>query len=366
MKFLTHSKVFLSLLPLLGCQQEQPTVSPEYRQLTSAVYASGSIEPLNAYQVFAPTSGILQEKLVEAGDTVEKDEALFMISQESASLELASARERLATARRNAADNSPLIMDIRLSLEQAEERLQQDSIDYRRQQNLMEQNATSRSALEQARMAYLTSRNKLQSARVNLEQTREDLQDKLQEARISYQLAAERQGNTVVKSRFGGKVYQTYIKEGEMVTSNQPLAVLGDAASFYLELIVDERDISRVKPGMPVVFSSDILNDTILRAEVSKIYPFMNEEDRSFRVDARITDVDFTFYDGASVEANIIIEQKDRALVIPRTALVGEDSVLVQQNGEAVLVKITKGIENLEMVEVLSGIEEDAKLLTQR
>ena len=310
MKFLTLPIVFLSLMLLFGCQQEQPTVSPEYRQLTSAVYASGSIEPLNAYQVFAPASGILQEKLVEAGDNVEKDEALFMISQESASLELASARERLATAQRNAAENSPLIMDIRLSLEQAEERLQQDSLDYRRQQNLMEQNATSRSALEQARMAYLASRNKLQSARVNLEQTSEDLQDRLREVRIAYQLAAERQGNTVVKSRFGGKVYQTYIREGEMVTSNQPLAVLGDASSFYLELIVDERDISRVKIGMPVVFSSDILNDTILRAEVSKIYPFMNEEDRS------LMNIPFVMADGyKELEADFLKFATDQGMV---------------------------------------------------
>lgn len=352
---------------LLGaCQSEQPTIRPEYRKLTSAVYASGSIEPVDHYQVFAPKAGILHEKLVEEGEMVAAGEPLFIISQDAASLQLASARDRLATARRNAAPQSALLRDARLQVDQAREKYQQDSIDYQRQQNLLDKQATSLRAVEQARLAFIASRSAYQSARAKLEQTRQNLWDQLEEARIQYQLAAEEQGNTIVKSRMAGRVYQTHIKEGEMVSPNQPLAVLGHANAFYLELIVDERDIAKVKPGMQVLFSSDILSDSILQAEVSKIYPYMNEEDRSFRVDARITKDGLTLYDGASVEANIIIDQKERALVIPRSALVGEDSVLVERNGEAVMVKITKGIENLEMVEVLEGIEEDTKLLTQR
>lgn len=364
--------VTLKLLLILGisflyaCQSEQQTISPEYKTLTSAVYASGNIEPVNAYQIFAPSAGILQQKLVNAGDQVTQGQPLFIISQESSSLQLENAREKLATARRNAADNSSILRDTKLKLEQAKEQYMQDSVNYERQQNLLRQNATSKTNVEQARLAFINAKSTFQSAKANLEQNRQDLSDRLKEAEIQYQLAAEEQGNTVMKSRINGRVYQTYLKEGEMVTSNQPLASLGDQREFFLELIVDERDIAKVKPGMKVLFSTEILADSVLEAEVSKIYPYMNEENRSFRVDASIPENNLSLYDGASVEANIIIEQKDRALVIPRAALVGEDSVLVERDGETVKVKIIKGIQNLEMVEVLSGIEENTKLITER
>jgi multidrug efflux pump subunit AcrA (membrane-fusion protein) len=366
MRFLLSILSWLFVAGLTSCQQEQPKVTPEYRKLTSAVYASGSIEPLDAYQVFAPAAGILEEKLVVEGNVVEPGEPLFVIRQETTSLQLTGARERLTTAERNASPNSALLQQARLQLEQARERYLQDSTDYQRQQNLLAKNATPRRSVEQARLAYISSKSALQSAKVNLEQLHDNLNDQLREAQIQYQIAAEERGNTIVKSRMQGKVYQTSIEEGEMVSPNQALAVIGHADAFYLELIVDERDIAKVAPGMRVLFTSDILSDTLLEAEVSKIYPYMNQEDRSFRVDASIPQDDLLLYDGASVEANIIIEQKERALVIPRSALIGEDSVLIEREGEAVMVKITKGIENLEMVEVLSGLQEDSKLLTQR
>lgn len=366
MRQLSSFTLIFSIGLMSACQSEQPTISPEYKTLTSAVYASGNIEPVNGYQMFAPSAGILQQKLADAGDPVEEGQPLFIISQESSSLQLENAGERLATARRNASENSTVLRDLYLKLEQAREQYLQDSTDYQRQQNLLKQNATSKTALEQARLAFITSKSTFQSAKVSVQQNQQDLQDRLREAQIQYQLAAEEQGNTVMKSRINGKVYQTFLKEGEMVSMNQPLASLGDEDEFYLQLIVDERDIAKIQPGMKVLFSTEILSDSVLEAEVSKIYPYMNEENRSFRVDASIPKTELALYDGASVEANIIIEQKERALVIPRSALIGEDSVMVDRDGEAVKVKISKGIQNLEMVEVLGGIEEDAKLITQR
>lgn len=358
--------VFSACLTLVGCQQESPTLTPEYRKLTSAVYASGSVEPVGAYQVFAPSAGILQGKLINEGNLVDEGELLFIISQEAANLQLASAKKQLATAQRNSASNSAILKEAQLRVEQAKEKSLQDSADYQRQKNLIEKNATSRRKVELARLVYISSKSAWLSAKVNLVRTRESLRDQLQEASIQYQLAAEQQGNKLVKSRLDGKVYQTYIREGEMVSPNQPLAVLGHADQFYLELIVDERDIAKVKPGMRVIFSSDVMADSILEAEVSKIYPYMNQQDRSFRVDATISGEAPPLFDGASVEANIIVEEKERALVIPRSVLVGEDSVLVERDDETMAVKITTGIENLEMVEVIRGLDENSKILIPR
>ncbi|MFP4503886.1 MAG: efflux RND transporter periplasmic adaptor subunit [Cyclobacteriaceae bacterium] len=357
---------YLIFVLLFSCQQAQETVSPEYRSLTTAVYASGSIEPVNAYQVFAPVQGILQQKLVEAGEEVREGQVLFVISQENTSLLLENAQQALETARREADPNSAALRELQLRLENAKERFQQDSLNYKRQQNLIAKNATSQQAVEQAKIAFISSRNALASIRISLEESGKNRQDALERAQIQYRMAAEAQGNTLVKSRINGKVYQIYLKEGEMVNLNQPLAEVGEADRFYLSLIVDERDIAKITPGKEVLFTTDILEDTLLRAEVSKIYPYMEQATRSFQVEASLPAYELPFYNGASVEANIIVSRKERTMVIPRSALIGEDSVLVDMNGEVEKVQIRKGIENLEMVEVLEGIEEDTKLITKR
>ncbi|MHB1279511.1 MAG: efflux RND transporter periplasmic adaptor subunit, partial [Bacteroidia bacterium] len=43
----------------MGCGKKGESVSPEYRDLTEAVYASGNLYPVNEYRLFANTEGTL-------------------------------------------------------------------------------------------------------------------------------------------------------------------------------------------------------------------------------------------------------------------------------------------------------------------
>jgi multidrug efflux pump subunit AcrA (membrane-fusion protein) len=130
-----------------------------------------------------------------------------------------------------------------------------------------------------------------------------------------------------------------------------------------LQLAVDERDMARVADGQRVRFTTDLLTDTVLAAEVSGIHPFLNQVDRSFTVEATVVPADLPLYPGSTVEANIIIRQKDRALVLPKTALVGDDSAWVVRNGERRRIKIATGVANMEVVEVVSGLDESTEVI---
>jgi multidrug efflux pump subunit AcrA (membrane-fusion protein) len=227
----------------------------------------------------------------------------------------------------------------------------------------MARNATSKVALEEAELRFVSSKNNYQAARQRWVQRQAELEDRLAEAQIEYRLAAEEKGNALIESRIDGKIYSIVPEVGEMVSSNQPLALLGDSGQFLLKLTVDERDIAKVKTRQEVVFSMDVLPDTTLRAHISKIYPSMNQEDRTFTVEAEVAQTSLPLYAGASVEANIVIQQKENALVIPQAALMGGDSVMVEQDGERKKVKVRKGAENLSMVEVMFGLSENSKII---
>lgn len=351
------------LIATASCGNEEQVVSPEYKVITEAVYAAGSLQPHQEYQVFAPVSGILNQKMVNVGDKVTTGQLMFSITHEAPDLRMQNAQQQLTRARRESSSTSPLLAELQLDMENARQQYITDSLNYIRQKNLIDHNATSKVALEEAELKFVSSKNSFQATQQRLAQRQDELKDQLSEAQIEYRLAAEEKGNALIESRIDGKIYSILPEVGEMVNTNEPLAMVGDSSEFLLKLTVDERDIAKVKTGQEVVFTMDVLADTTFKAQVSKIYPSMNAEDRTFTVEAEVKKTALPLYAGASVEANIIIQQKQNALVIPQSALIGEDSVMVEQDGEKKKIKVRKGAENLSMVEVLSGLSENSKII---
>ena len=64
-----------------------------------------------------------------------------------------------------------------------------------------------------------------------------------------------------------------------------------------------------------------------------------------------------------SIEANIIIAHKDNALIIPKKVIQANDEVEVQSLGINKKIKIKRGLENLEYVEVVEGIKAEDEVV---
>ena len=60
------------------------------------------------------------------------------------------------------------------------------------------------------------------------------------------------------------------------------------------------------------------------------------------------------------MEANIIIRQQNNALIIPRKALVADDSVQVKQDGNIKTIAVETGIRTLDDVEIVKGLDESS------
>jgi HlyD family secretion protein len=80
-------------------------------------------------------------------------------------------------------------------------------------------------------------------------------------------------------------------------------------------------------------------------------------------VDAVLRDSLPGSFSGLAVEANIIIRHKEKALVIPKAALIGNDSVVVRKDGDETIVRVTKGIQTLEEVEIIEGVDSSTELI---
>ena len=123
-------------------------------------------------------------------------------------------------------------------------------------------------------------------------------------------------------------------------------------------MLVDEVDIIRISKNQNVIIHLDAYNGQVFTGKVSKIYPKKDERNQTFKVEAVFENAPAKLYPELSFEPNIIIPRKDNVLTIPKAFLI-DDGMVKTDDG---LIPITIGLQNMEYVEVLSGITKDTHL----
>jgi multidrug efflux pump subunit AcrA (membrane-fusion protein) len=109
----------------------------------------------------------------------------------------------------------------------------------------------------------------------------------------------------------------------------------------------------------------DAYPDQVFQAKVAKIYPLLNRQEQSFRVDAYFVDkIPVKLY-GLNIEANIVIKEREKALVIPRRALGKGDSVLVRRGNYTKKIKIRVGAQDRDYAEVVAGLPDSSTVIMQ-
>jgi HlyD family secretion protein len=359
--------LLLFALPFLsGCGSKKATMHPEYKEVTEAVYASGNIYPENEYKVYANADGILLNAFVEEGDSIHSNQVIFHIESEAQDIRSKNAGEIYSTAVENYGVNSPALREMADALSTAKVKLANDSLNYTRYKVLFEKNATSQSELDRMKLVYTTSKNDFDMKKSTIQKLRNQLFVELQNAETNFKTSSIDNANFNVKSLISGMVYEIYKKKGESIRRGEPIALIGDAHKIYAKLVVDEQDIARIKKGQEVLVRVDYNKEKIFKAKVEKIYPKLTKEDQSFRVDAIFTGEQPPVLYGLTLEANIVISQKTKTLTIPKSAIMDGDTVTVIENGEEKKIKIKRGIENLELTEVLSGLTDKSQIVVKK
>ncbi|WP_019989981.1 efflux RND transporter periplasmic adaptor subunit [Rudanella lutea] len=356
--------LYLLLLTLfVGCNRGTESLSPTYRELTEAVYASGNVYPRNEYTVTADATGILEQRLVNEGDTIRQNQLLFVLESEAENARQQAAASALRQAQTNLGPNSPVLAELEAQVRNARTRLSNDSINYTRFRELYNQNATSRAELERAELNYTLARNNLRAQLNTLQRSKNQIGLDVANSRSQLVVSEVAGRNTRVRSFVNGKVYEVYKDPGEVVRIGDPLALVGSGNRLFAQLSVDESDFGRIRVGQSVLLKADVYAGKVFNARVSKVYPKLNRADQSFRVDAEFTSDTPDAYYGLTVEANIIISQRPRVLTIPKSYVIGQDSVWVEQDGKKQKIRFQKGAENFDVVEVRGGLTETSKLM---
>jgi len=348
----------LALAGPAGCRHAEE-ITPQRRDIVDAVFGSGHLENARQYTVVANAEGFLQAAYATEGDTVPAGKTLFRIANAVQRSQVANAAVNLTYARSNARQGSPQLAQLQLQIAQAQKKLLVDSANYARYGRLVKTQAVSTADFENARLTYQNSQSGLRVLTKNRADLQRTLDLGVANAATQYDIQRENDTYYILKSQQPGVLMNVSKKTGDYVRKGDALALLG-AGSSLIKLDIAEDDIGRVKVGQPVLISLNSNKNQTYRATISKVYPAFNTTDQAFIAEATFHAVPPGLLNGTQLQANIIIEEKKNALVIPSYALLNDGYVLLTDSQEKRPVGV--GIRTLEWTEITSGLRDGDRL----
>lgn len=327
--------------------------------ITESVYASVTVQPDSLYQAFAVVNGILEENLVQEGDLVNRGDVLVQIIKTNPEIASKNALLDLQLARENLEGGADVLSSLEEEIKAAKLQYLNDSVNFKRQERLWEQQIGSRTNLEGRKLAYDKAKAALEMLQNEFNRTKKELETRYKQAQNAYRASLVNTTDFSVTSKIDGKVYALHKNPGEIVSPTQPLVTLGSAKKFVIEMLVDEEDIVRLREGQPVYLSLDAYPETIFKAVVHKIYPKKDERNQTFLVEALFERVPEVLLPGLSGEANIVVAKRENALVIPRNFLIEKNRVRTE-NG---IVEVVTGLQSIDSVEIKKGLTAKTELL---
>jgi membrane fusion protein, multidrug efflux system len=283
------------------------------RSIAASYTGTAPLEARGESQVVAKTSGVALQVMGEVGQQVRAGQVLVRLD---------SARAVLQAA-------------------QSDAQVRKLEANYRRSQQLFEQ--------------QLFSANDLDQLRFDLENAR--AVNRLAQLELSY-------ANVVAP--ISGVIAERSIKAGNFVQLNSPIFRIVDISRLEATLNVPERELATLKAGLPVQLQVDALPGRNFEGRVDRVSPVIDSGSGTFRVICAF-DSGGALQPGMFGRVRIDYDSRADAQVIPRAALLddeGAPAVFTVRDGKAVRTPLKLGYFDGEWVEVRGGLKPDDRVVT--
>lgn len=264
--------------------------------------------------VVARGAGVVERVLAEEGDTVRAGQALAQLDTE------------------------------RLQLEQARARAQLDKL-----------------SADLARAEQVHARGLIAAEPV------EQLRFERAAAQAAYDLAALAVREAVIRAPFEGLIARRHLRVGNRITDGTPAFELVALEPLDAELFVPERDLGKLRPGLPVSLSVDAFPDRRFAARILRLSPVVDPATGTVKVTLRVDPGQPELKPGMFARVAITYDRRDDALRLPAAAVITEDAqhhVFVVSEGVARKRRVRLGYQDGGHFEVLEGLAEAEQVVT--
>lgn len=393
--------------------------------LQISVSASGNIAVQEKTELMVETPGEITEVAVRVGERVREGQTLALIrtddlarSLQQAEISLQLAELSLETAKEPVDPEEIKLAELSVtsaaeSLELARLGKQTAQVDAneaivqaqrRREQAYIALRDAEGSRAEDARVAYAEAEGEEQAARLNAQVTIERAESQYQSAYTAYQraqanLEALKEGpdldqirqqeiqveqarlrvnqvrrslqDSEIVAPYSGLVAAVRIDPDTYRSSGQPAFTIVNDSSLYVDVTIDEIDISAVTEGQPVVVVLDAYPDEELSGTVSNIAPSPSEFSGLVAYRVRIElqqSPGIRILDSMTTNVTIATDQIEDVLLLPTWAIrvdqeTGESyTYVLDETGVPDRTVVELGRRNESYSEVLSGLGAGARI----
>jgi RND family efflux transporter MFP subunit len=153
------------------------------------------------------------------------------------------------------------------------------------------------------------------------------------------------------------------------VNLSTPIAEVSRTNELEIAVFIAERFISRVQVGLQAIVRLDAFPGETFSASVTELSPVVDPLTRTLEVTLRFDESDRRVRSGMFAEVRIVTEQKEGVVKVPADVLIrrfGDSFVfVVSDDGTVQRRSVTPGIEIDNVLEIVSGLEPDERVVYQ-
>lgn len=263
---------------------------PLRERLTGTVRAAGQVS------IYPEASGPVVEVLAENGDRVRAGDPLVRIRSEVPRTELQQSEADVASAVAARERARTTVADLERRYERSERLAAEDFI---------------------SQEEFETLRTQLSSARATLAQA----EAQVDRAEASVGASNESVRQTVVRAPIDGTVGRRNAEVGMFVAGSTPLFTIGRLEEVEVDVPITQDMLARIRPGQTAEIRSASLGDSVVRAEVSRVSPFIEPGSFSAEIQIDVDNANGALLPGMFVTVEVLYGESEQATLVPKSAI---------------------------------------------
>ena len=349
-------------------------ITPVRQPMVQTIVTSGRVVQRRQSKLGAMIPGTVAEVGVEDGDRVEAEALLVRLADEDALANLAEAEASVSEAEARLARVQGVgrrMAEQALRLATIEAR--QAEVEFQRQQALAGTGAVSELSFERARRDRDQARSRRVSASLEVAAAAPKGSDvavsaaalsRAQARLTAAQVAVEQ---TRIRAPLPGIVLKRHVEPGEVVQPGDAIVTFAGDGPLQVRIQPDESNLALLRLGQHALVSSEAFPEQRLGASISRIAPSVDPVRGTVEVDLDIED-ETDLRPDMTMTVEIEVGRTSSALVVPSWAIrdLGSDRpwVMIAKEGEARRRDVELGLEGDDVVEVVSGLSTDDRVLS--
>ncbi len=333
---------------------------------------AGTLLAPDQAKVSAEAAGVVRSVVVEIGREVRVGDPLVTLEPRELTLALARAESALRQTRAQLGMSDPLAdgdappPDEQIgSVKNALANREDARANLERAETLAKRGLLPPAEMQAADTRLKVAEAAYQSAVDNVRGQKALLQDR----RASYDLAAKKVADAVVRAPIAGIVSERPVNVGEYISERTPVVTIVKVNPLKLRTGVQERHAGIVQPGQAVEFRVESFGDTVFQGKVAYVSPALDQTMRTFTVEALVDNADLRLKPGFFAKGVILTKKDEDVLAVPDAAvstLAGVSSVYIVNDGKIAQKSVTLGIRQGDLWEVVDGLKGTETLAASR